>query len=148
MHEHGFTMLELLIVIAVFSAVILTVSSFVLTTNQNPALNLENYAQKILLDLQYAQQKAMSTDTSVTVYFPSGCNKSYEVHQNLEKKWTMEVPENLRITNNFSPYMLIYNTGLSERGGRITISDQYGNQAIIYFDVIGGRLRMELNYNE
>ncbi|WP_350344519.1 GspH/FimT family protein [Proteinivorax tanatarense] len=144
----GFTLLELLVVVSILGMTMLIATSFVLNVTDNTSLNLEIYAQKALADLQYAQQQAMSSGTAVFITFPSGCSESYIIHKRNNVIRTFELPHNLKMTNNFFSTMVIHRTGLSQQGGRIVIRDEYNNQAIILFDVIGGRLRLEMNYND
>ena len=141
----GFTLIELIITLAIIS-ILLGAVFFTVTRRDNSRREILAAADQIKADIRYTRQRAIMEDRVVQIYF-DGRNNVYTIRYASPRETIriVTMPEGMRIRTH-SRYFGFRPRGTPSGGGRSVTIESEHHVVVISVVGAGGRVRSEITW--
>lgn len=143
MDKKGFTILEVIMALGLFSLIILTILSISMKTDEKPLLEQRVY--KLASDITYAKEYARTNNMGLDFVIDE-VNRMYYVRRGNFELLREELPKDYTIHCTLSTNQIyINNLGRIRANSSIRINNKHGHVGTIFMSVETGRVRVEFN---
>ena len=141
MDKKGFTLIEVILALGLFSLILFTLLSFSL--NNDESMLLEQNVNKLANDLRFAKEYARTNNIGLDFVIDVR-NNIYFVRRGNTEILREQLPKDYSISG-YRNQIYVNNLGRIQATNNITIINKEGKYGVIYLSTQTGRVRVEIN---
>ena len=141
MDKKGFTLIEVILALGLFSLILFTLLSFSL--NNDESMLLEQNVNKLANDLRFAKEYARTNNIGLDFVIDVR-NNVYFVRRGNTEILREQLPKDYSISG-YRNQIYVNNLGRIQATNNITIINKEGKYGVIYLSTQTGRVRVEIN---